>query len=69
MREWLQHQACVGQIEYDATSKCFALSAEAHAVLVDADHPAYLMGAYDAALSGIPGSGKVTAIVSVLRLV
>ena len=59
VREWLQHQACVGQIEYDATSKCFALSAEAHAVLVDADHPAYLMGAYDAALAVFPAVEKL----------
>ena len=54
VREWLQHQACVGQVDYDPNSGVFALSAEAHAVLVDADHPAYLMGAYDAALAVFP---------------
>ncbi|MEM7080978.1 MAG: class I SAM-dependent methyltransferase [Pseudomonadota bacterium] len=54
VREWLQHQACAGQIEFDAASARFRLSPEARAVLVDADHPAFLMGAYDAALSVYP---------------
>lgn len=59
VREWLQHQACVGQVDYDSDAKVFALSAEAHAVLVDADHPAYLMGAYDAAVAVFPAVEKL----------
>ena len=59
VREWLQQQACVGQVEYDSEDNLFALSAEAHAVLVDADHPAYLMGAYDAALAVFPAVEKL----------
>jgi len=59
VREWLQHQACVGQVEYDSDANVFALSAEAHAVLVDVDHPAYLMGAYDAALAVFPAVEKL----------
>ena len=59
VREWLQHQACVGQVEYDSDANAFALSAEAHAVLVDVDHPAYLMGAYDAALAVFPAVEKL----------
>ena len=59
VREWLQHQACVGQVEYDSDANVFALSAEAHAVLVDVDHPAYLMGAYDATLAVFPAVEKL----------
>ena len=59
VREWLQHQACVGQVEYDSVDNVFALSVEAHAVLVDVDHPAYLMGAYDAALAVFPAVEKL----------
>lgn len=59
VREWLQHQACVGQVEYNPQTQLFALSPEAHAVLADPDHPAYLMGAYDAALAVFPAVEKL----------
>lgn len=49
VKEWLQHQACVGQVDYEAG--LFSLSPEAEAVLVDEHSPAYLMGAYDSAVS------------------
>ena len=59
IREWLQHQACVNQIEYDEAAGLFSLSPEAEAVLVDEDHPAYLMGAYQSALSVFPAAEKL----------
>jgi hypothetical protein len=51
VREWLYHQACVGQVNFDEDAGTFHLSPEAEAVLVDSGHPAYLMGAYDSALA------------------
>ncbi len=59
VREWLQHQACVGQVDYNSETQLFSLSEEAHAVLVNPDHPAYLMGAYDAALAVFPAVEKL----------
>ena len=32
VREWLHHQACIGQVEYDAATATFAMSPEAAAV-------------------------------------
>ncbi|MEM9623212.1 MAG: methyltransferase domain-containing protein [Pseudomonadota bacterium] len=58
LREWLQHQACVKQVEY-ADDGRFFLSPEAAAVLVDSDHPAYLMGAFDSAVAVAPAVDKL----------
>lgn len=44
VREWLYHQACIGQLEYQEGR--FSISPEAHAVLVDEASPAFLMGAF-----------------------
>jgi hypothetical protein len=41
LREWLRHQACMQQIEYDPETDRFFLSPEAIAVLLDQKHPAY----------------------------
>ena len=59
VREWLQHQACVNQIEYEEETQRFSISPEAAAVLVDEDSPAYLMGAYHSALSVFPAAEKL----------
>ena len=59
LREWLQHQACAGQVEYEPETG-FSLSPEAYAVLVDQDHPAFLMGAFDSALAVGPAVDRVT---------
>ncbi len=59
VREWLYQQACIGQIEYDFDSKQFSIAPEAYAVLVDADHPAFLMGGFDSALSVFPAIEKL----------
>ena len=59
VREWLQQQACIGQVEYSPASELFSLSPEAHAVLVDEDHPAYLMGGFDSALAVFPAVTKL----------
>jgi SAM-dependent methyltransferase len=54
LREWLRHQACVGQLEYDPASERFHLSPEARAVLADENHPAFLMGGFDSVLATVP---------------
>ncbi len=59
VREWLQHQACVNQIEYEEETQRFSISPEAESVLVDEDSPAYLMGAYHSALSVFPAAEKL----------
>lgn len=57
VREWLYHQACIGQVEYD--QKRFQLSPEAHAVLVDTASPAFLMGAFDSAVAVGPAVDRL----------
>lgn len=57
VREWLQHQACVGQVEF--VDGLFSLSPEAEAVLVDENHPAFLMGAFDSAVSVGPAVDRL----------
>ena len=44
LREWLRHQACVGQIEYSADNDSFSLSPEAAIVLCDDENPFYFAG-------------------------
>jgi SAM-dependent methyltransferase len=59
VREWLYHQTCIGQVEFDESASIFSLSPEAHAVLVDKDHPAFFMGGYDSALAVFPAVEKL----------
>ncbi|HBK18766.1 MAG TPA: hypothetical protein DDZ38_08990, partial [Gammaproteobacteria bacterium] len=59
VREWLHQQVCIGQVDYDAQTQHFSLSPEAQAVLVDQDHPAFLMGAYDSAVAVVPAMEKL----------
>ena len=59
VREWLYQQTCIGQLEYDASSSQFSISPEAYAVLADEEHPAYLMGGFDSALSVFPAVDKL----------
>lgn len=54
LREWLRHQACVRQIEYDAASDRFHLSPEAVAVLVDEESPTYMMGGFQSVVATYP---------------
>ena len=58
-REWLHHQACIGQVEYDAATATFAMSPEAAAVLAQPEHPAFLMGAYESAVAVFPAVEKL----------
>ena len=39
LREWLRHQACMGQLEYDAASETFALSPEGRLLFADSNGP------------------------------
>jgi len=58
LREWLRHQACMGQIEYDAETDRFHLSPEAVAVMLDTSHPAYFGGGFESAtasFNSLPG--------------
>ena len=58
LREWLRHQACMRQIEYDEDSDRFFLSPEAVAVLIDTSHPAYFGGGFESATASfgsLPG--------------
>ena len=58
LREWLRHQACMGQIEYDPDTDRFYLSPEAVAVLLDTSHPAYFGGGFEsttASFGSLPG--------------
>ncbi len=64
VREWLRHQACMGQIEHDAESDRFYLTPEAVAVLVDNTHPAYFGGAFESATSSF---GSLPGLVESFR--
>ena len=58
LREWLRHQACMQQIEYDPDSDRFYLSPEAVAVMLDTQHPAYFGGGFESAtasFNSLPG--------------
>jgi SAM-dependent methyltransferase len=58
LREWLRHQACMQQIEYDNESDRFYLSPEAIAVMLDTSHPAYFGGGFESATASfdsLPG--------------
>lgn len=61
LREWLRHQACMQQIEYDPETDRFFLSPEAIAVLLDQKHPAYFGGGFESATASfdsLPGLVK-----------
>lgn len=64
VREWLRHQACMGQIEHDAETDRFYLSPEAVAVLVDTNHPAYFGGGFESATSSF---GSLPGLVESFR--
>lgn len=49
--EWLRHQACVGQIDYDADDDRFHLSPEAVIVLLDDTHPQHFAGGFESIAS------------------
>jgi SAM-dependent methyltransferase len=58
LREWLRHQACMEQIDYDPDSQRFYLSPEAVAVLLDDTHPAHFAGGFEsvtASFGSLPG--------------
>lgn len=48
IREWLRHQACNGQLEYEQDSDQFSLTPEATAVLCDEDSPFYFASGFTA---------------------
>jgi 2-polyprenyl-3-methyl-5-hydroxy-6-metoxy-1,4-benzoquinol methylase len=64
VREWLRHQACMGQIDHDAESDRFYLSPEAIAVLVDTNHPAYFGGGFESATASF---GSLPGLVESFR--
>ena len=48
LREWLRHQACNEQLEYDPAKDEFSISPEAALVLVEKDSPLYFAGGFAA---------------------
>jgi SAM-dependent methyltransferase len=64
LREWLRHQACMGQIEYDPGAERFHLTPEAVAVLLDTTHPAYFGGAFESAATSF---GALPTLVQSFR--
>ena len=48
IREWLRHQACNQQLEYDAATDSFSMSPEVNAVLCDEDSPYYFASGFQA---------------------
>ncbi|MEZ5559600.1 MAG: class I SAM-dependent methyltransferase [Pseudomonadales bacterium] len=64
LREWLRHQACMQQIEYDAASDRFYLSPEAVAVLIDNSHPAHFGGGFESATASF---GSLPGLVESFR--
>ena len=51
LREWLRHQACVGQIDYSAEDDSFSLSPEAAIVLCDDENPFYFAAGFQAVVA------------------
>jgi SAM-dependent methyltransferase len=51
LREWLRHQAVLGQLEYVADNDCFYLSPEAAVAFLDEKSPAYFAGAFEAVIA------------------
>ena len=48
IREWLRHQACNEQLEYDISSGRFSISPEAYTVLCDEESPFYFASGFQA---------------------
>lgn len=59
LREWLRHQACLRQLDYDHETDRFHLSPEAVAVLVDDSHPSYMMGGFHSVVATFPSVGNL----------
>ena len=64
LREWLRHQACMQQIDYDADTDRFYLSPEAVAVLLDDTHPAHFGGGFESATASF---GSLPGLVDSFR--
>src|ERR1700726_3171623 len=59
VREWLCSQAAGGYVSYDAPSGKFYLSEEQAFVLADDNSPAFLPGAFQAALGAVQAKDQV----------
>lgn len=46
LREWLRHQACAQQLEYEPTTDKFSITPEAQQVLCDKDSPHYFASGF-----------------------
>ena len=60
LREWLRHQACVQQIEYEDGR--FSLSPEAAAVLAEEGHPFFFASGFGAVTATYPSLPKMPAV-------
>ena len=57
LREWLRHQACVGQVEY--ADGRFGLSPEAAIVLADDNHPFFFASGFGAVTATYPAMPRL----------
>lgn len=60
VQEWLPAMASGGYVSYDAESREYYLTAEQAMVLADEESPAYMPGAFQAALAAIKSAPKIT---------
>ena len=57
LREWLRHQACVGQVEY--ADGCFGLSPEARIVLAEENHAFFFASGFSAVTATYPSMPRL----------
>jgi SAM-dependent methyltransferase len=60
VREWLSSQAAGGYVSYDSASDKFSLTPEQAFTLADESSPAYLPGAFQAALGALKAVPRIT---------
>jgi len=60
IQEWLPAMAAGGYVSYDPEAQCYYLTPEQSMVLADEESPAYMPGAFQAAIAAIKSEQKIT---------
>ena len=60
VEEWLPAMASGGYVSYDSEAQCYYLTPEQSMVLADEESPAYMPGAFQAAIAAIKSESKIT---------
>ena len=60
VEEWLPAMASGGYVSYDSETQCYYLTPEQSMVLADEESPAYMPGAFQAAIAAIKSESKIT---------